>query len=226
VFNPKYTYLLLDVAVLLFPLLLSFDKKVAFYKTWKALFASILIVGIGFIVWDVLFTKYRVWEFNPEFVSGLYLINLPIEEVLFFIVVPYSTVFIYECIHVYFKNYFPDSTTRFIHWFFIVINVMFIVAGYNKAYTVVNSSIALIILFYLGSVVKWKQLNLFYAAFAVCLLPFAICNGILTSWPILIYNNSQNLSIRMGTIPIEDLFYNFNMIILWCFFYEKFRYKS
>jgi len=30
----------------------------------------------------------------------------------------------------------------------------------------------------------------------------------------------------MGTIPVEDLFYNFNMIILWCFFYEKFRYTN
>lgn len=224
-FSPKYTYLLLDLAVLFFPLILSFDKRVAFYKTWKALFYSILIVGSGFIIWDILFTKIDIWQFNPEYICGIYFFNLPIEECLFFIVVPYASVFIYECIRVYFKNYYSVKTTQALSLLFITANVVMLLFGYDKVYTVINSIIALILLIYLNYIVKWKQLNLFYLAFTVCLLPFALCNGILTSWPVLIYNDSQNLSIRLGTIPIEDLFYNFNMLILWCFFYEKYRYK-
>lgn len=217
---------MLDAAVIFFPFILSFDKKVAFYKTWKALFLSMLIVGAGFIAWDVLFTKNGIWQFNPEYVCGVYFLNLPLEEILFFITVPYSTVFIYECIRVYFKNYYSDTITKGIHWLFILANVAMLIAGFSKTYTLINSAIAILILLYIGSIVKWKQLNLFYLAFTVCLIPFAICNGVLTSWPILIYNDSQNLSIRMGTIPIEDLFYNFSMIILWCYFYEKFRYST
>lgn len=225
-FNPKLTYLLLDIAIIFFPLILSFDKKVAFYKTWPALFRSISIVGAGFIVWDILFTHFFIWRFNPDFVVGLNIWNLPVEEVLFFIVVPYSTVFIYECIRVYFKSYYPNILTQAIQWLFILANVAMLIGGINKVYTVVNSVIALIIIIYLGFILKWKQLNLFYFAFTVCLVPFVICNSILTSKPILIYNNAQNLLIRVGTIPIEDLFYNFSMIILWCYFYEKFRYKN
>lgn len=225
-FNPKYTYLLLDLAVIFFPLVLSFDKKVAFYKTWKALFLSILVVSSGFIIWDLLFTKNNIWQFNPNYVSGIYFFNLPIEECLFFIVVPYASVFIYECIRVYFKSYYSNKATMFITGLFIAVNAVMLVVGYNKIYTVVNSIIAIILLFYFGMIEKWKHLNLFYVAFSVCLVPFAICNGILTSWPILQYNDSQNLSIRMGTIPIEDLFYNFSMIILWCYYYESFRYKT
>lgn len=225
-FNPKYTYLLLDLAVFIFPFILSFDKKVAFYKTWKSLFLSILIVGAGFIIWDILFTSHEIWKFNPEYVSGIYFVNLPIEEVIFFIVVPYSTVFIYECIRCYFSKYYSKKVTQFIHWFFILSNVVMLLIGFDKTYTLVNSVIAILILAYLGFIVKWKQLDLFYLAFTVCLLPFALCNGILTAWPILIYNDSENLLIRLGTIPLEDLFYNFSMIILWCYFYEKFRYMN
>lgn len=224
--NPKFTYLLLDAAVIFFPLILSFDKKVAFYKTWKSLFLSILIVGSGFIIWDILFTKSGIWQFNPEFVSGIYFFNLPIEECLFFITVPYSTVFIYECIRVYFKSYYTNSVTDLITKIIIAVNLITLVYGFNKVYTLVNSTVAILCVVYVAYFAKWKQLNLFYLAFTVCLLPFAICNGVLTSWPILIYNDSQNLSIRMGTIPFEDLFYNFSMIILWCFFYEKFRYMN
>lgn len=225
-FNPEYTYLVLDLAVIFFPLVLSFDKKVAFFKTWKALFLSILIVGSGFIIWDLIFTKNGIWQFNPEYVCGIYFFGLPIEECLFFVAVPYSSVFIYECIRVYFEKYYSRSVTKIISILFIVANLMMLIAGYDKIYTLVNSLLSIILLVYLNYILKWKHLNLFYLAFTVCLLPFAICNGVLTSWPILIYNNSENLSVRLGTIPVEDLFYNFNMIILWCFYYEKFRYNT
>lgn len=223
-FNAKNTYLLLDAAVLFFPLVLSFDKKVVFYKTWQSLFLSILVVGTGFITWDVLFTSHEIWKFNSDYVSGIYFFNLPVEECLFFIVVPYATVFVYECIRVYYKTYYSEKVTQIIHWAFILTNAAMLVIGFDKTYTLINSAISLLVLGYIGFIAGWKQLNLFYVAFTVCLLPFAICNGILTSWPVLIYNDSENLAIRIGTIPLEDLFYNFNMIILWCFFYEKFRY--
>ncbi|HRD40109.1 MAG TPA: lycopene cyclase domain-containing protein, partial [Bacteroidia bacterium] len=117
-----------------------------------------------------------------------------------------------------------NSVTDLITKIIIAVNLITLVYGFNKVYTLVNSTVAILCVVYVAYFAKWKQLNLFYLAFTVCLLPFAICNGVLTSWPILIYNDSQNLSIRMGTIPFEDLFYNFSMIILWCFFYEKFRY--
>ena len=83
--NSHYTYLVLDIASVLFPLALSFDKKVAFYKLWKYLFPAMVISGAFFILWDVLFTAQGVWGFNPKYITGINVFNLPIEEVLFFV---------------------------------------------------------------------------------------------------------------------------------------------
>jgi lycopene cyclase domain-containing protein len=35
----------------------------------------------------------------------------------------------------------------------------------------------------------------------------AVVNGLLTSLPVVIYDNSENLNIRVGSIPVEDFVY-------------------
>src|SRR3712207_5526265 len=99
-----YIYLYLNIFTILFPLLRSFDKRVQFYKTWKYLFPAIAINALIFIIWDSIFTHHGVWGFNTDSLLGIYLFNLPLEEILFFITVPYACVFIYECLNVYVKR--------------------------------------------------------------------------------------------------------------------------
>jgi len=75
----NYLYLLIDGLTVAFPLILSFDKRVAFYKSWKYLFSAILCMMVFFIPWDIAFTNYQVWGFNKAYLSGIYLFNLPID---------------------------------------------------------------------------------------------------------------------------------------------------
>lgn len=96
-----YLYLYLNIFTILFPLLLSFDKKVAFYKNWGSLFPAILANGLLFVAWDALFTEAGIWGFNEAYLTGIYLFNLPLEEVLFFLTVPYACVFIYDVLNAY-----------------------------------------------------------------------------------------------------------------------------
>ena len=56
-----------------------------------------------------------------------------------------------------------------------------------------------------------------YEVITVMLIPFFIVNGILTGSMIenevVWYNNSENLNIRLFTIPVEDTFYAFSLIL-------------
>ena len=85
----KFTYAFLLTSSILIPLVLSFDKKVAFYRNWKWLFPSTFITVVVFIIWDIYFTRHNVWWFNEDYVTGLFIKGLPVEEWLFFFIIPY-----------------------------------------------------------------------------------------------------------------------------------------
>ena len=108
ILNNHYTYFIILAASLVGPLLLSFDKKVAFYKKWKYLFPAMVIPALLYITWDIYFTAKGIWSFNENYITGIKLSNLPVEEVLFFFVVPYCCVFIYECL----RSYFPHIKNK------------------------------------------------------------------------------------------------------------------
>ena len=220
--KPSYTYLILDIFSILFTFLLSFDKKVAFYKSWRYLFPSILITGLFFIIWDVIFTERGVWSFNPNYISGFYILNLPIEEVLFFFCVPYSCVFIYAVLCSYIKYDIikhPQLVSGILAVFTFALSVCF----YDKLYTLVNAGICCILIIITAYIYKFTHLGKFYLAYLVSLIPFLICNGILTSLPIVIYNNNENMSFRIFTIPFEDLFYCLSLLLSNVVFMEHFK---
>lgn len=218
-FDKHYTYLLLNIATLFFPLVLSFDKKVAFYKKWPQLLWGISITGAFFIVWDVLKTRYGVWAFNPDYLMGIYIINLPVEEWLFFFTVPYGCVFIYECL----KAYLPDlleKRSRYIAP--VLIGVLLIVAAFNyhRAYTFITFIFTAAFLFLYIIVFKNRLGGRFWMGYIVHLIPFFIVNGILTALPVVLYNDAENLGIRLYTIPIEDTIYSMLLLLMNVGIYE------
>jgi len=121
----QINYLLIDALIILFPLLLSFKWKFAYYRYFKALFPAIAVVGIGYILWDAIVTARGDWFFNYTYLSGISILGLPIEEILFFVVVPYSCIFIYENL----QYFLPDRQLPFNKMFYIGLSILFIVAG-------------------------------------------------------------------------------------------------
>ena len=99
--NPHYTYLAVDLAVLAVPLALSFDRKVRFARFWPALFPAIAVMMALFIPWDIAFTEQGIWGFNPDYLSGLWIAGIPLEEWLFFLCIPYACLFTYESLKYY-----------------------------------------------------------------------------------------------------------------------------
>jgi lycopene cyclase domain-containing protein len=220
-------YLLINIASFSIPFIYSFEKRMFFIKWWKSVFLSIGIVAIFFLIWDVWFTKIGVWGFNPTYHSNVMLYGLPLEEILFFICIPYASIFTHYAILYFFpKLKLSDSVTRYFTITLIFIGVIILLFNYNKWYTLINFLVFILLLCY-AIVTKNKQLNKFYISFLVILIPFFIVNGLLTGsgieQEIVWYNNEENLNFRLFTIPIEDVFYAFSMLFSNLILIEKFK---
>ena len=223
-------YLLLNLGSLSVPLLYSFHPKLKFYKLWKPLLIGIIISMLIFIPWDVFFTIKGIWGFNPDYYLGVKLFELPIEEWLFFICIPYACVFTHYAL----LHYFPHlklsaSATKLISVILIFLFVITTIYNISKWYTFVNFSIATILLLIVLNK-NTALLQHYFLTFLVMLIPFFIVNGILTGSfidnEVVWYNTSENLGIRLFTIPIEDTVYAFTLILLNLFVIVSFKAKN
>ncbi|MDQ3016175.1 MAG: lycopene cyclase domain-containing protein [Bacteroidota bacterium] len=213
-----YLYLLIDFCAVIIPFLFSFHSKLQFHKEWKWFFPANIVVAAIFIVWDSQFTAMGVWGFNPDYVTGIRLFGLPIEEILFFICIPYSSLFTLHALKKVFDDFGIDDHARDGITYFLIgacflLGFIFLSKWYTTTAFFAAAISLLIAKFYLK-----EKIDLFYQMFGMILIPFFIVNGILTgSWipgEVVWYNDAENLGIRMWTIPIEDTFYGLALLLL------------
>jgi len=222
-----YTYLLIDIGCILVPFIASFYSKHAFYKEWKPFFLANLLVAIFFLIWDACFTLNEIWGFNPDYLTGLYVFNLPIEEILFFVSIPYACVFTYFALKYLAKN---NPLARYHKILTVILIIFLMIVGLlslDKWYT--SMTFLLTASYLVFRLIRKKDLSYHYLAFFIILPFFFFSNGILTGSflesPIVWYNNEENLGIRMFTIPVEDTFYGMLLILMNIDLYEFFKKK-
>lgn len=80
------------------PFVLSFWPGLGFYRDKRALFYSLALISVTFGAWDIFATWRGHWYFNSQGVWKFRLVNLPLEEWLFFLVVPFCCIFTWEII--------------------------------------------------------------------------------------------------------------------------------
>lgn len=196
------------------PFALSFDKKVAFFKEWKFVFLATIAVAIPFLVWDEFFTQWGVWGFNPKYLMGIYFGHLPLEEVLFFVVIPYNFIFILKVVEAYFPNRNKKTIAPYFA-FVVMISALFWVLLYGSNNYTISASFTSILLTVIFRKRLWFQD--FTWAYLLCLIPFFIVNGVLTGAvtpaPIVWYSAEHIIGWRMITIPFEDLYYNYSLLL-------------
>jgi len=220
-------YFIINVASFSIPFLYSFEKKMRFIQYWKSVFLAISIVAIPFLIWDVWFTSMGVWGFNPAYLLGPTIVNLPFEEVLFFFFIPYASIFTHYALLYFFPNLeLSKNVTKGLTISFIIFAIIIVILNYEKWYTSINFSVFAALLIY-ALITKDTILKSFYITFLVVLIPFFIVNGLLTGSfiedQVVWYNNAENLGIRLGTVPVEDAFYAFSMLYGATVLIEKFK---
>ena len=176
----KFTYLALMLGSLLFPFIFSFEKQIAFHRKWKSLSIAILISGLFFIVWDSLFTYFGFWSFNDKFTLGLRFLGLPLEEWLFFIVIPYCSVFIYETSKLYLPKLNFNKEISYFIWLVVGVFAVLAVINYGKWYTFINliSNVLLLVYVLVFSDFK-KNFTHFGLIFIISFFPMLFVNGVL-----------------------------------------------
>lgn len=220
------TYLLINIAIIFFPLILSFDKNLKFYKKVPYVLQSITFISTAYIVWDVIATKRGDWAFSPEHLLGFYILRLPIEEILFFITVPYSCIFIYETVSFYVKEKKLSINNKL----FLIPAILVMILGtifYHQNYTFTVS--IFVGAFFIGAILFNESLldsRNFWITILIAFIPFLIVNYFLTSIPVITYNEAAFSGKRFITIPYEDFLYSFSMVSLWILFYELAKEKK
>lgn len=212
----SYTYLLIDLCCIIIPLIASFHKKSPFYKNWQHYFPANIAVAVFFLIWDGIFTQWEVWGFNEDYITGIHLFNLPLEEVLFFICIPYACAYTYYVFSKYSSISFPVLAWR-ISYFLAA--ALILVAIFYRTHLYTATTFFLLSLLLVGlSNKRVFYLDKFFIVYLIILIPFFISNGLLTgSWlakPIVWYDDNHNLGMRMLTIPVDDAFYAMLLLLM------------
>ncbi len=216
-------YLTIMFLAFIGPFLLSFDSRVRYFRKWRPLAASILVVAPIYIVWDAVATERGDWSFNEEHISGITILGLPLAEVLFFLVVPYACLFIYEVL----LYYLGDQELPFNRWTYVLVAaalLLLAVAFIDQAYTATVLVFTAAFL-YIAAVLYPPLLKAraYWQYVVVSLVPFFIVNYLLTSIPIVQYSDGAIWGPRITTIPLEDLIYNFSMLSFYLLIYVYFK---
>jgi len=205
-------YLWVDLLILVFPLALSFDRKVRYVRRWPAAAASALLVGLPYAAWDSFMAARGAWAFSDRFAGAGRLLFLPLGEYLFFLVVPFACLFVSEVV----RAYLPEKTVRPLRLPWIVIaaacGLAAVLCGARLYTATVLLATGIFLLLAAALAPGMLASRRFWLSMLACYLPFLLANGLLTGLPVVTYDAGTILGPRAFSIPVEDFLYSFSMI--------------
>jgi lycopene cyclase domain-containing protein len=222
-----YTYLLIDFLTVIVCFIASFDKRIQFHKQFPAFLKAAVLVAIPFIAWDVWFTHKGVWWFNTSYTIGISIFNLPLEEWLFFLCIPFACVFTFFCLDKFFNLDWANSLSTVIVFISVIVCSLIALLHHDRMYTFVTAvaTTLSLIFFYFFAKVEW--IGKASLVFTILMLGFLPVNGVLTGTglesPIVNYNPNEFLNIRILTIPIEDAVYGYTQFLWNIYLFKRFR---
>lgn len=212
--DPGWTYFLILGLSLAYPLSQSFEKRVFMYRKLRFILPGILVTGSLYLVWDIWFTETGIWGFNPNYTRDLSLFGLPMEEWLFFLVVPYSCIFLFEVLRWAIKRFYHPAASRIILILLVLAGVASLPFLYQRTYTFTTVSFTtLMLILQLVQKTYRTWFSGFLITYLLSLVPFMIVNGLLTFLPVVWYDNAENLGLRLFTVPVDDFVYLMGLLL-------------
>jgi len=221
-----YTYILIDLGLLLFSGLLFSLKDLNFAKNSKFLILSVLINVFVFSVPTEFLTQLKVIVFNPPYLTGLTLWELPSEELLLYFLLPGAGLAIYSFLNARYPDNKPEKYSLAVSNIMLGVCIAMLYFGHQKLYTVFTFALLMAFLVFIEYVGKIRFMYRFYRAYLVSLIPFYIVYGVLTSVPVVQYNSAETLNFNLFHIPFESHFYFMAMLLLSVYLFELFKSRA
>ena len=216
-------YLLFNLLIVLGPVVLSFDDKVRYVKRWPAALLASGVILFPYLLWDASVQGVH-WWFNPKYTLPFRLLGLPAGEWLFFITVPFASLFIWEIIDRARPPHFTSRLriVRILAQLGAIPGIAFYLSG--RHYT----GLTLLVLALVATLDRLMATRLLeqpraYLYLSLLTAAMFIFNGYLTARPVVLYDPTYQLNLRLLTIPIEDFFYGYGHLLLCTMVYQKLR---
>jgi lycopene cyclase domain-containing protein len=94
-----WSYLAVMVFILVGAGWLEFGLRTRVFRRWRRLLLSVLPVAVVFALWDIYAIASGHWWFDEALITGIRLPgDLPIDEVVFFLLVPLAAILTLEAV--------------------------------------------------------------------------------------------------------------------------------
>ncbi|WP_164112279.1 MULTISPECIES: lycopene cyclase domain-containing protein [Sphingobacterium] len=223
----RFTYLAVEFFAIIICFFFSFHPKIRFSRYfWTYLKASI-VVALPFLIWDAWFTDRGVWWFNDRYIVGFRVFDLPIEEILFFITIPFSCVFTYFCLTKFFNLRWSDRITSIFVISAAFVLVVLTILSIGKIYPFLTCLVTTLSIVYLHYIARFRFFSQATTVYGILLIGFFLVNGVLTGTgleeAVVNYNSDDFWNFRIGTVPVEDAVYGYTMILWNVYFFHRFK---
>ncbi len=215
------TYLFLQLTYLIIPVLLSRKNNMRFTFRLRYLMPAVIFSGAIFVMWNMRFNELGIWNYNPEYITGIYMLNVPVEEWLAFIIIPISAAYIFDWLSIKLEKFKQ-------HNILLAVSLLLFIAMGGLAYFFRRNMFSFFTFFlaaiYLGYTVFRnrfkKHYPAFYGAFIITLIPFLVVSILAGLLPVISYNTDHIMGIVIFAVPLERIFYLFLMLLITITIYQ------
>jgi lycopene cyclase domain-containing protein len=199
-------------------------KTIVFFTELKYMIPAIIFSGAIFIMLNIRFLEAGIIGFNPNYLVGKNILNLPVEEWLFLLIISLFSFSVYILVTVKFANFEKPNL------FLAISIVLLLFFGFEAWYSrqkLVPFFIFFLLTIYFGYTIfrnRFKQhITKFYVSWFIAVIPFFLIKGILNTLPVILYSNEYTLGIRFFSVPVEEFAYFFLLMLINITIFEYLR---
>ncbi|MBN1821671.1 MAG: hypothetical protein JXR31_09230 [Prolixibacteraceae bacterium] len=217
----KLVYIISLVLLFIVVLIFSLKKELNIRGQVKYFFPALIISGALFIMFEIRFVEFEVWQYKLNHLVGKYYMSLPVETWLYYIVMLFTGFLIYRIVSIF--SPFKINANYFVFLSLVLLAVFAAMAYFYRilTYTFV---IFMFLTVYFGYVIfrgKFKKhYQDFYISFLLELVPFFILNILATRLPVITYNSKYITGINLFGVPFENMAGFFLLFLMSISIYE------